>query len=164
MSNSSIGRGVEKRNLNWREYGVWKLAGLGFLSPQNLNQWLGEDVACPLCSSKCSLCHILLGSKFSLSQGAIYTWHHHQVLKCLAVAIEDRQKEVNSQVSAHVIKQVNFVCEREKANSACFRQIFGQLRAGGAWELRVDIKQRIVVPIYMVIVTSVREAYEFKKS
>lgn len=65
---------------------------------QWLNQWLGEDAACQLCSSICSLWYILSGCEISLSPGW-YTWGHNQVLKCLAAAIEDRLRGVNSQAA-----------------------------------------------------------------
>lgn len=57
------------------------------LSPNNLQQWLGED---PLCSSPASLRHILTGCKVSLSQGR-YTWRQNYMLKCLAAAIETKK-------------------------------------------------------------------------
>ena len=68
----------------------------------------------------------------------------------MAAAIEVRLKEINSQGSAKVIRRVDFVCEGEKAKSACSRHIFGQLRAGGAWEIRSDIKQKLVVSAHIV--------------
>lgn len=111
-------------------------------SPQNLSQWLGEDTACPLCSDIFILYNTLPGCKFSVSQER-YTWRHNQVPKCLAAVIEDRRKEVNSEVIAKVIKQVDFLREGEKTRSACPRHIFWQL---SAWE----IKQKLVVPAHIV--------------
>ena len=61
-------------------------------SPQNLNQWFGEDEKCTICSCVCSLHHILSGCKVGLSQGR-YTWRHNHVLKCLAV--DDKQKLIH---------------------------------------------------------------------
>ena len=49
-------------------------------------------------SSVCSLRHILLGCKVSLSQGR-YRWRHNQVLTCLAAAV-DKRREVNSSAAS----------------------------------------------------------------
>ena len=43
-----------------------------------------------------------------------------------------------------------FVHKGEKANLAFSWHIFGQLRAGGAWVMRADVKQKIVVPAHIV--------------
>ena len=72
-------------------------------------------------------------------------WHHNQVLKCLAAAIEDRRREANSQAAVGVIRQIHFVGDEEKARSTNTRHLLGQLRAGGAWETRAIIKQKLVV-------------------
>ncbi|MGH0162086.1 UNVERIFIED_CONTAM: hypothetical protein FKN15_042246 [Acipenser sinensis] len=62
--------------------------------PQNLNLWVGEDSSCPLCSSPTTLRHILTGCEVVLSQGR-FTWCHDQVLRGLALALEDKWNMTN---------------------------------------------------------------------
>ena len=66
--------------------------------------------------------------------------------ECLTAAIEDRQKEINLQVSQKVIRRVDLVREKEKAASS--GHIFGQLRA--ALKMRDDIKQKLGVPAHII--------------
>ena len=71
--------GVEKKkNVKWRDLWSMEASRIRIMigathdvlpSPQNINQWFGEDETCTLCSCVCSLCHILSGCKVSLSQG-----------------------------------------------------------------------------------------------
>lgn len=56
----------------------------------------------------------------------------------------------NSIAAVNVVQQINFVREGEKARSVCTRQVSGQLRGGGAREMRLDIKQKLVVPAHVV--------------
>jgi len=61
-------------------------------SPQHL--WVGEDPSCPFCSPLATLKHILTGCKETLCQGR-FTWHHDQVLECLALALESKRNMTN---------------------------------------------------------------------
>ena len=149
---------VEKRKLKWRELWSMEASRIRFIigatydvlpSPQNLNQWLGEDSACPLCSSVCTLRHILSGCKVSLSQGR-YTWRHNQVLKCLAAAVEEKRLEVNSLATSKETRQITFVREGEKVRPTRLRHNVGQLSVGGAWEMRADLNEQLVIPAYIV--------------
>lgn len=63
-------------------------------SAQNLNQWLGKDVACQ---------HVVVYVAF-----AIFFYHHNQVLECLAAVIEDRWR-VNSQAALTVMRKIHLV-------------------------------------------------------
>ncbi|KAK7898520.1 hypothetical protein WMY93_019373 [Mugilogobius chulae] len=62
--------GIAKKKVSWSE--LWNMESnrLSFIiratydilpSPTNLNLWLGEDSACPLCSAPANLKHILVG-------------------------------------------------------------------------------------------------------
>ena len=57
--------------------------------------------------------------------------------------------EGSLQVSAKVFGQVLYVREKGQGQLAC-RHIFRQLRVGGAWEMRADIKQKLFVPFHIV--------------
>ncbi|XP_058852600.1 uncharacterized protein LOC131699533, partial [Acipenser ruthenus] len=94
---------VEQRKIGWQDLWSMEQSRISFLirstydvlpSPQNLNLWVGEDPSCPLCSSPATLRHILTGCKVALSQGR-FTWRHDQVLRCLALALEDKRNMTN---------------------------------------------------------------------
>lgn len=51
--------------------------------------------------------------------------------------------EVSTQAAVNKVRQINFVCEGEKARSVSTRQISGQLKAEGAWEMWADIKKLV---------------------
>ena len=108
-------------------------------SPQNLNQWLGEDAACPLCSCVCTLSHILTGCRVSLSQGR-YTWRHNQVLKCLEAAIEEKRIEANTSTARNENRHIMFVHQGDKARVARYRAAKGVqgLGAAGRCKWRTD--------------------------
>jgi hypothetical protein len=150
--------GVEKKKIKWRDLWSMEASRIRFMigatydllpSPENLNQWYGEDETCTLCSFVCSLRHILSGCKVSLSQGR-YTWRHNQVLKCLAEAVDDKRGEANSSAASKEGRQINFVHQGEKARPFRGRHRVGQLSNGGAWELKADLIQQVVVPPHIV--------------
>ena len=158
---------VEKRRLKWKDLWSMEASRIRFLigatydvlpSPQNLSQWLGEDPACPLCSSAGTLRHILSGCKVSLSQGR-YTWHHNQVLKCLATAVGEGLLEAdplagrNQGKYVHVRNDVAFVREGEAAlrkRAPGLRPLPGQLGMGGDWKMKVDLGEQLIVPAEIV--------------
>ena len=74
---------------------------------------------------------------------------HNQVLKCLAEAVDDKRREVNSAASKEG-RQINFVCQGEKARPFRGRHRAGQLSNGGAWEMKADLIQQVVVPPHIV--------------
>lgn len=59
-------------------------------------------------------------------------------------------REVNSHAALRVIRPINLAGEGEKARSTSPGRRFGQLRVGGAWQTRADIKQTLVVPAHIV--------------
>lgn len=66
-----------------------------FFSPTNLHLWLEEDPACLLCAAPATLKHIMVACKASPLQRR-YTWHHNQILRCLALALKDKRTSVNA--------------------------------------------------------------------
>jgi len=89
-------KSVEQRKIGWQDLWSMEESRVSFLirltydvlpSPQNLNLWVGEDPSCPSYSSPATLRDILTGYKLALNKGR-FTWHHGQVLQCLALALE----------------------------------------------------------------------------
>ena len=81
-----------ERKVTWAE--LWKAkASIKFLiqavhdvlpSPSNLHTWgIAETPACPLCSKRGTLEHILSCCTRALGDGQ-YSWRHDQVLKIIA--------------------------------------------------------------------------------
>ncbi|KAK0145573.1 hypothetical protein N1851_015527 [Merluccius polli] len=150
--------GVEKKQIRWKDLWGMEAGRIRFMlgatydvlpSPKNLSQWFGEDEKCTLCSCVGSLRHILSGCKVSLTQGR-YTWRHNQVLKCLAAAIEDKRREVNSLAASKDGKQINFVRQGGQPRSTKARCKTGSLITGAGWELKVDLGQQMAVPSHIV--------------
>ncbi|KAK0145224.1 hypothetical protein N1851_015879 [Merluccius polli] len=150
--------GVEKKQIRWKDLWGMEAGRIRFMlgatydvlpSPKNLSQWFGEDEKCTLCSCVGSLRHILSGCKLSLTQGR-YTWRHNQVLKCLAAAIEDKRREVNSLAASKDGKQINFVRQGGQPRSTKARCKTGSLITGAGWELKVDLGQQMAVPSHIV--------------
>ncbi|KAK0136753.1 Retrovirus-related Pol polyprotein from type-2 retrotransposable element R2DM [Merluccius polli] len=148
---------VEKRKFSWKE--IWDMEAFrtSFIlratydvlpSPQNLNQWYGEDPTCHLCPSPANLKHILVACKTSLTQGR-YTWRHNQVLKCLAAALESRRTVINALPSPSVLSASSgqFVREGEKPpKTRQPKPETGHLGAARDWRLLVDLEQRLCFP------------------
>lgn len=89
--------GIEKRknHLGWavetnRTSFIIRATYDVYPSPENLHLRHGEDSACSLCTATATFKHILAGWKISLTQRR-YTWHHNQVLRCLASAFKHKR-------------------------------------------------------------------------
>lgn len=147
---------VEKRNITWKDMWEMETSRISFLirstydvlpTPTNLNQWLGEDPSCPLCSTPATLRHILVGCKVSLSQGR-YTWRHNQVLKGLAATLESRRTPINA-LPPRVTNSANpiaFVREGQQGQRKFPpRARLGELEAARDWQMLVDVGQRLTV-------------------
>ena len=67
-------------------------------------------------------------------------------MKCLAEAVDDKRREANSSAASKEGRQINFVRQGEKARPFRGRHRAGQLSNGGAWEMKVDLIQQVVVP------------------
>ena len=66
----------------------------------------------------------------------------------MAEAVEDKRREANSSAASKAGRQINFEHQGEKARP--FRHRAGQLSNGGAWEMKVDLIQQVVVPPHIV--------------
>ncbi len=119
-------------------------------SPTNLQQWLGEDPSCPLCSSPATLRHIITDCKVSFSQGR-YTWRHNQVLKCLAAAIELKRTSTISTPLITSTKEMLFIRAGEQGQRRAISLVkIGQLEGARDWKMLADVGQRLTVPVEIV--------------
>ncbi|MGH0152676.1 UNVERIFIED_CONTAM: hypothetical protein FKN15_052941 [Acipenser sinensis] len=145
---------VEQRKIGWQDLWSMEQSRISFLirstydvlpSPQNLNLWVGEDPSCPLCSSPATLRHILTGCKVALSQGR-FTWRHDQVLRCLALALEDKRNMTNKLPpvpSKHYTQKTTFLCpgEQPPRKGVKTNPRPGQLEAARDWKMLADVGQ-----------------------
>ncbi|XP_029110644.1 uncharacterized protein LOC108923472 [Scleropages formosus] len=97
--------------------------------------------------------HILSGCKVSLGQGS-YTWHHNQVLRCLAGVFASKQQAVSSLPVGRSARAIGFVPVGESSTMQ------GQTcpgRWGNArdWKLLADVGKQLQVP-QIIAVTSLR--------
>ena len=150
---------VEQRKIGWQDLWSMEQSRISFLirstydvlpSPQNLNLWVGEDPSCPLCSSPATLRHILTGCKVALSQGR-FTWRHDQVLRCLALALEDKRNMTNKLPpvpSKHYTQKTTFLRpgEQPPRKGVKTNPRPGQLEAARDWKMLADVGQRLIFP------------------
>ena len=154
---------LEHRKLTWKD--LWEMEGsrLSFIiratydvlpTPKNLNQWIGEDPACPLCQTPATLRHILSGCKASLSQGR-YTWRHNQVLRQLAVILEGRRTFVNALPSPvpGLSNTVPFVRAGQQPVKSSARVNTTSLDHARDWKMQVDLDHKLVFPPEIITTT-----------
>lgn len=106
-------------------------------SPTNLNLWLGEDPAFPLCSLLATLKHILLECKTSLTQGR-YNWRHNQVLRYLAAELETKRVNTNAmplKIQDKFPHTQSFVRQGEKKGASLLPRGSSTLQGARDWEL-----------------------------
>ncbi len=155
--------GLEKKKLSWRD--IWQMEGarLSFViratydllpSPQNLKEWYGEDPACSLCQVPASLRHILSGCTTSLTQGR-YTWRHNQVLRELALILEQKRTTTNNlpQMLAGQVNFTNFVPAGHHQEQRRTSKDASILQSARDWKLEVDLDKKLVFPPEIVITT-----------
>ncbi|CAM4720493.1 unnamed protein product [Leuciscus chuanchicus] len=147
---------LEHHKLTWRD--MWEMEGsqISFLiratydvlpTPKNLNQWFGNDPACPLCQTPATLRHILTSCKTSLSQGR-YTWRHNQVLRQLAAILEGRRSSINAlphPTSGHS-STIPFVRAGQCPGKPAARVDSTLLDAARDWKMQVDLDQQLKFP------------------
>lgn len=115
------------------------------LSPKNLQLWVGEDSLCPLCSSPATLRHILTGCKVRLCILRQIHLEAHQVLKCLAAAIESKRTAINA--PPLMTPSTARAVEQEWRRTS-------PLTKTGQWrELGGSVGQRLTVPAKIVTTT-----------
>lgn len=154
---------VEKRKISWRD--VWEMEGprLSFIiratydllpTPQNLKQWFGEELNCPLCQAPASLKHILTACTISLSQGR-YTWRHNQVLRQLAGILEQKRITTNAlpQTSKESRKLMTFVPAGHTLQQQTTPKNTNIMQVAQDWKLEVDLDKKLVFPPEIMVTT-----------
>ena len=156
---------LEHRKLTWKD--LWEMEGsqISFIiratydvlpTPKNLNQWLGEDPSCALCQTPATLNHILTGCKTSLSQGR-YTWRHNQVLRQLAITLEERRTTNNALpplMPGHPNTTV-FIRAGQLPTKPSARVEVSLLDSARDWRMQVDLDQKLLFPPE-ILTTSLR--------
>ncbi|KAJ8347374.1 hypothetical protein SKAU_G00287750 [Synaphobranchus kaupii] len=100
------------------------------------------------CAAPATLKHILVGCKNSLTQGR-YTWHHNQVLRCLAAALEYKRVATNAiplNAQTTFPQLTSFIREGEKQWINPSPPVSCSLNAARDWEMRIDLSQRLTFP------------------
>ena len=118
-------------------------------SPSNLHTWgLAETPACPLCSKRGTLEHILRCCTRALGDGR-YRWRHDQVLKTIAEVISEGLVRVKRfRPSKKTIAFVRAGEQSTPAGRAC-----GILTSVKDWQLLVDHEHQLKFPSHIAVTT-----------
>ncbi|XP_061101211.1 uncharacterized protein LOC133130563 [Conger conger] len=119
-------------------------------SPSNLHTWgLAETSACPLCSKRGTLEHILSCCTRALGDGR-YRWRHDQVLKTIAEAISAGLLWAKQFRPSK--RTIAFVRAGEQATPAR-RTSAGILTSARDWQLLVDLERQLKFPSHIAATT-----------
>lgn len=155
--------GALDRPMSWKDLWGTDQGKLSFLlravadllpTPSNLRIWGKEDDAsCKQCSAKfCTLKHILTGCPRALADGR-YRWRHDKVLTEIAKWTELQRVNANKHL-AQPARFTIFQVEGSKAPRAkSTTNPPSILHQATDWELRVDLKRRLVFPQEVVATT-----------
>ncbi|KAK0134264.1 Zinc finger BED domain-containing protein 4 [Merluccius polli] len=120
-------------------------------SPSNLHTWgIAETPACPLCSKRGTLEHILSCCTRALGDGR-YRWRHDQVLKTIAEAIS-----TGLEWAKHVRpskKSIAFVRAGDKPTPVRRTSSAGILMSARDWQVLVDLEHQLKFPSHIVVTT-----------
>lgn len=122
-------------------------------SPSNLHTWgIAETPACPLCSKRGTLEHILSCCTKALGEGR-YRWRHDQVLKTIAEAISTGL--VWSKQFRPTKKTIAFVRAGDMARTPTARRTSsaGILVSARDWQLLVDLERQLKFPSHIAVTT-----------
>ncbi len=120
------------------------------LSPSNLHLWgKVESPACPLCSKRGTLEHILSCCPKALREGR-YRWRHDQVLKTIAEVISTGVERAKQ--SRPSKQRINFVRAGEQP-TATKRKSAGILTSARDWQFLVDLEKQLKFPSHIVVTT-----------
>ena len=111
---------------------------------------MSDDPSCSLCGSRASMGHILSACKTALQQGR-YRWRHDQVLAALADCLEKERKQKQQKVAND--SSIQFVKAGQTAPAAQ-RGPIGILTQATSWDMRVDLRKKLVFPD--VVLTKLR--------
>ncbi|XP_051928401.1 uncharacterized protein LOC127604984 [Hippocampus zosterae] len=120
-------------------------------SPSNLHTWgIAETPACPLCSKRGTLEHILGGCTRALGDGR-YRWRHDQVLKTIAEAITAGLAWAKQFRPSN--KTIAFVRAGDKPTAASRTSSAGILTSARDWQLLVDLEKKLKFPSHIAVTT-----------
>ncbi|XP_062283087.1 uncharacterized protein LOC133987658 [Scomber scombrus] len=149
-----------ERKVTWAE--LWKSEPhrLKFLiqavydvlpSPSNLHTWgIAETPACPLCSKRGTLEHILSCCTRALGDGR-YRWRHHQVLKAIAEAISTGLEWAKQFRPSK--KSITFVRAGDNPTPVRRTTSAGILMSARDWQLLVDLEHQLKFPSHIAVTT-----------
>lgn len=148
---------AQERPLSWKELWQTDQGKLSFLlcsvtdllpTPRNIRIWGGgEDSSCNQCgAAACTLNHILTGCPRALAEGR-YRWRHDKVLTEIAKWVEQQRVKANNK-QAHQPEAITFVREGDKAHKTGKVAMISTsvLQRASDWELRVDLRKKLVFP------------------
>ncbi|XP_063056077.1 uncharacterized protein LOC134450154 [Engraulis encrasicolus] len=119
-------------------------------SPSNLQAWgLAESPACPLCSKRGTLEHVLSCCTTALGEGR-YRWRHDQVLKTIAEAISTGLVWAKQQRTPK--NNITFVKAGEQVTPAN-KAPTGILTSAKDWQLLVDLEKQLRFPSNIAVTT-----------
>ena len=120
-------------------------------SPSNLHIWgIAETPACPLCSKRGTLEHILSCCTRALGDGR-YRWRHDQVLKTIAEAISAGLAWAKQFRPSK--KTIAFVRAGDKPTPARRTSSAGILTSARDWQLLVDLEHQLKFPSHIAVTT-----------
>ena len=113
-------------------------------TPSNKNIWFGSEETCKLCGGNGTLNHILSGCIVALKQGR-YRWRHDQVLRQIAVFVDAKRKNHNSQTRREE-KNIKFVRAGEKQAPTQNSLPDSYLDGANDWILAADLDGNLKFP------------------
>ncbi|XP_031418446.1 uncharacterized protein LOC105897391 [Clupea harengus] len=120
-------------------------------SPSNLHIWgIAETPACPLCSKRGTLEHILSCCTRALGDGR-YRWRHDQVLKTIAEAISAGLAWAKQFRPSK--KTITFVRAGDKPTPARRTSSAGILTSARDWQLLVDLEHQLKFLSHIAVTT-----------
>ncbi|XP_061896514.1 uncharacterized protein LOC133645675 [Entelurus aequoreus] len=119
-------------------------------SPSNLHTWgIAETPACPLCSKRETLEHILSCCTRALGDGR-YRWRHDQVLKTIAEAISTGLAWAKQ---FHPSKKTIAFVRAGDTPTPASRTSAGILTSAKDWQLLVDLENQLKFPSHIAVTT-----------
>lgn len=145
---------IVQRKIKWSD--IWHdHANLTFLirsvydilqSPANLSIWnKTESALCPLCKRVGSLKHILSSCPTALAEGR-YRWRHDQILRVIADIVHNA---IQTNKKIPVKSAIRFIKAGTKP-SKTKKPRPNILSPASDWELRVDLRARLIFPDHIV--------------
>lgn len=152
------------RSLSWKELWSTDQGKLTFLlravadllpTPSNLKIWGKEETSsCAQCGADhCTLNHILSGCPKALGEGR-YRWRHDKVLTEIAKWVEfQRVRTAENQAPTPTATHFHLQGKKAPRPKTSSKQPRSILQYASDWELRVDLKRKLVFPQEVAVTT-----------